>query len=150
MPGDTARLSAISPGFSNFPVEFRLNLRVMCIPFGEIFFSVVLTLGNSNHTIKQSSGLYLQCVVLLGVSYMWRFGNMAIRGSLTVANTEKLSILMGWLQFSACSLILLKGDLQTGHLYGGIFLYVRKSYLWSVSEFHQHMNYYTVHINIYK
>ena len=85
MPGDTARLSAISPGFSNFPVEFRLNLRVMCIAFGEIFFSVVLTLGNSNHTIKQSSGLYLQCVVLLGVSYMRRFGNMAIRGSLTVA-----------------------------------------------------------------
>ena len=37
MPGDTARLSAISPEFSNFPVKFRLNLRVMCIAFGEIF-----------------------------------------------------------------------------------------------------------------
>ena len=83
MHGDTARLSAISPGFSNFPVEFCLNLWVMCIAFGLDFFSVVQTLDNSNHTIKQSSGLYVQCVVLLGVSYMWRFRNMAIRGSLT-------------------------------------------------------------------
>ena len=41
MHGDTARLSAISPGFSNFPVEFRLNLRAMCIAFAEIFFGVV-------------------------------------------------------------------------------------------------------------
>ena len=40
--GDTARLSAISPGFSNFPVEFRLNLRIMCIAFGETIFNVVV------------------------------------------------------------------------------------------------------------
>ena len=37
MHGDTARLSATSPEVSNFPLEYRLNLRIMCITFGEIF-----------------------------------------------------------------------------------------------------------------